>query len=61
MPITSETIFGNRRSDAKEADYVDYNAPQRTTEILREDGSDDDTSNGGVDYEVPSFLRDRNF
>ena len=53
--------YSPRRSEAKEAEYVDYTTPNRT-EVLREE-SDDSTSssNRSVDYEMPPFLRDRNF
>jgi cell division protein FtsZ len=61
IPIVDNT-FTTRRSEAKEAEYVDYEVPTRT-EVLKEDKNDDEGngSSGNVDYEVPPFLRDRNF
>ena len=65
MPIASDNVFAsNRRSEVKENDYSEHREVPRQTEILREDGNDEvegSSNGGGVDFEVPSFLRERNF
>ena len=65
MPIVSDNVFAsNRRSEVKENDYPEHREVPRQTEILREDGNDEvegSSNGGGVDFEVPSFLRERNF
>ncbi len=52
--------YSPRRSETKEAEYVDYSAPSRT-EVLREESDEgNDSSSGNVDYELPPFFRGRN-